>query len=143
MGVSLNYGGGINASAHETWRLVFRKNGTAIRICIRPAHNRHTDEVEMKKTQYNPLVISNVYSLGKGEVACSNHASSTISCKNILNVFNVLWRFWLKLSSFIIAVLLLFWTVLTIYLCTIYDSPAQIQHNVERRLAYGYVTQAQ
>ena len=32
----------------------------------------------MKKRLQNPLVIDNVYFLGKGEVACSNHASSTI-----------------------------------------------------------------
>ena len=32
----------------------------------------------MKKRQRNPIVISNVLSLGKGEVACSNHAGSTI-----------------------------------------------------------------
>ena len=32
----------------------------------------------MKKTQRNPLVITNVLPLGKGEVACSNHAGSTI-----------------------------------------------------------------
>jgi hypothetical protein len=49
-----------------------------------------------------------------------------------------LWRLWLKLTSFIIAVLLLFWTVFTIYVCTIDDSPAQIQHKIERRLANGY-----
>jgi hypothetical protein len=49
----------------------------------------------------------------------------------------------LKLTSFIIAVLLLFWTVFTIYVCTIYDSPAQIQHKMERRLAHVYVTQTQ
>jgi len=32
----------------------------------------------MRKSQRNPVVISNVLSLGKGEVACSNHAGSTI-----------------------------------------------------------------
>ena len=93
----------------------------------------------MKKRLQNPLVIDNVYTLGKGEVACSNHASSTIHFQNILNVFRVLWLFWLKLTSFIIAVLLLFWTVFTIYVCTIDDSPAQIQHKIERRLANGYI----
>jgi hypothetical protein len=41
-------------------------------------HSRLTDEVEMKKRLQNPMVITNVYFLGKGEVACSNHASSTI-----------------------------------------------------------------
>ena len=32
----------------------------------------------MKKTQRNPTVITSVLTLGKGEVACSNHAGSTI-----------------------------------------------------------------
>lgn len=37
----------------------------------------------MKKRQRNPLLIEWVYTLGKGEVACSNHASSTILSKFI------------------------------------------------------------
>ena len=32
----------------------------------------------MRKRQRNPVVINSVLSLGKGEVACSNHAGSTI-----------------------------------------------------------------
>ena len=32
----------------------------------------------MRKRQRNPVVINNVLPLGKGEVACSNHAGSTI-----------------------------------------------------------------
>ena len=32
----------------------------------------------MRKRQRNPVVISNVLTIGKGEVACSNHAGSTI-----------------------------------------------------------------
>lgn len=32
----------------------------------------------MIKRQRNPTVITNVFTLGKGEVACSNHAGSTI-----------------------------------------------------------------
>ena len=32
----------------------------------------------MKKRQRNPVVINSVLPLGKGEVACSNHAGSTI-----------------------------------------------------------------
>jgi len=32
----------------------------------------------MRKRQRNPVVINSVLTLGKGEVACSNHAGSTI-----------------------------------------------------------------
>ena len=53
----------------------------------------------MKKRQRNPLVIEWVYTLGKGEVACSNHASST----TIFKIIKHLCAFGFCLLSCIIA----------------------------------------
>lgn len=62
----------------------------------------------MIKTQRNPTVITNVYFLGKGEVACSNHASSTIFFQTLYNVFRMLRRPFIYLLSCIIAGLVAF-----------------------------------
>ena len=62
----------------------------------------------MIKTQRNPVVISDVYFLGKGEVACSNHASSTIPIKILFNIFRMLRRSFVYLLSCIFAGLVAF-----------------------------------
>ena len=49
--------------------------------------------------------------LGKGEVACSNHASSTIFRKILSIVFKRLRRFLFQILSCIIAVLLVLWCI--------------------------------
>jgi len=47
----------------------------------------------MRKRQRNPIVINSVLSLGKGEVACSNHAGSTIL--SLINKALRSYLFWL------------------------------------------------
>ena len=65
----------------------------------------------MKKRLQNPMVINNVYFLGKGEVACSNHASSTILTKILSITFKALRRFLFQIISCIFAVLLVLWCI--------------------------------
>ena len=65
----------------------------------------------MKKRLQNPMVITNVYFLGKGEVACSNHASSTILTKILSNIFRTLRRFFVQILSCIFAVILVLWCI--------------------------------
>ena len=65
----------------------------------------------MKKIHNNPIVIDNVFFLGKGEVACSNHASSTILRKILSFIFRALRRFLFQIISCIFAVLLVLWCI--------------------------------
>ena len=65
----------------------------------------------MKKRLQNPMVITNVYFLGKGEVVSSNLTSSTIFPKILLNIFRLLRRFLFQILSCIFAVLLVLWCI--------------------------------
>ena len=60
----------------------------------------------MKKKLHNPIVIDNVFFLGKGEVVSSNLTSSTIIPNTILFIFRALWRLLIRIISCIFAVLL-------------------------------------
>ena len=73
----------------------------------------------MRKTQYNPVVISNVYPLGKGEVACSNHASSTIPRNKYRNVFNEFLYGFFAAMLCIIALAILICSFYAIHYCII------------------------
>lgn len=65
----------------------------------------------MKKRLQNPMVITNVYFLGKGEVVSSNLTSSTISLKILSFIFRTLRRFFVQILSCIFAVILVLWCI--------------------------------
>lgn len=65
----------------------------------------------MRKRLQNPLVISNVYFLGKGEVVSSNLTSSTIPLKILSFIFRTLRRFFVQILSCIFAVILVLWCI--------------------------------
>lgn len=65
----------------------------------------------MRKRLQNPLVISNVYFLGKGEVVSSNLTSSTIPLKILSFIFRALRRFFVQILSCIFAVILVLWCI--------------------------------
>lgn len=65
----------------------------------------------MKKRLQNPMVISNVYFLGKGEVVSSNLTSSTIPLKILSFIFRTLRRFFVQILSCIFAVILVLWCI--------------------------------
>ena len=65
----------------------------------------------MKKRLQNPMVITNVYFLGKGEVVSSNLTSSTIPLKILSFIFRTLRRFIVQILSCIFAVLLVLWCI--------------------------------
>ena len=60
----------------------------------------------MKKRLQKPLLIDNVYFFGKGEVACSNHASSTTLFTIFPFIFRALWKIFFHLVVCIFAVLI-------------------------------------
>ena len=65
----------------------------------------------MKKRLQNPMVITNVYFLGKGEVVSSNLTSSTIPLKILSFIFRTLRRFFIQILSCIFAVILVLWCI--------------------------------
>ena len=65
----------------------------------------------MRKRLQNPIVISNVYFLGKGEVVSSNLTSSTIPLKILSFIFRTLRRFFVQILSCIFAVILVLWCI--------------------------------
>lgn len=65
----------------------------------------------MKKRLQNPMVITNVYFLGKGEVVSSNLTSSTIPLKILSFIFRTLRRFFVQILSCIFAVILVLWCI--------------------------------
>lgn len=65
----------------------------------------------MRKRLQNPIVITNVYFLGKGEVVSSNLTSSTIPLKILSFIFRTLRRFFVQILSCIFAVILVLWCI--------------------------------
>lgn len=65
----------------------------------------------MRKRLQNPMVISNVYFLGKGEVVSSNLTSSTTPLKILSFIFRTLRRFFVQILSCIFAVILVLWCI--------------------------------
>ena len=65
----------------------------------------------MKKTQRNPVVITNVYHLAKVGVEGSNPFTRSIIIKTLSILFRGLRRFLLQILSCIFAVLIVLWCI--------------------------------